>query len=162
MLARMAQRNLRGACTVTLVVVAALLACKKQPAEGKVGETIAQSDYRLTVLKVDQCPLNDAEQSIVGKGAIALGVEMVIERTGSKQVPHNPTYAEIKDSAGRLYKGSAMAYCKPALPLQVDVEPGKPLKGFVTFEMPATATGLKLAYSPYLRNDQEIRFDLGR
>jgi hypothetical protein len=158
----MARRESSGACTVTLVVVAALLACKKQPAEGKVGETIARSDYRLTVLKIDQCPLNDAEQAIVGKGAIALGVEMVIERTGSKQVPHNPTYAVVTDSAGRTYEGSAMAYCKPALPLQVDVEPGKPLRGLVTFEMPATATGLKLSYSPYLRRDQEIRVDLGR
>jgi hypothetical protein len=158
----MAHRDLRGACTVTLIVVAALLGCKKQPAQGKIGETIAQSDYRLTVLKVDQCPLNDAEQHIVGKGAIALGVEIVIERTGSKQVPHNPTYAVVTDSAGRTYEGSAMAYCKPSLPLQVDVEPGKPLRGLITFEMPATATGLKLSYSPFLRRDQEIRFDLGR
>jgi hypothetical protein len=56
-----------------------------------------------------------------------------------------------------------MNYCKPELPTFIDnVDPKKPLRGFITFEMPATATGLKLTYGPYMWNEQEITFDLGR
>jgi hypothetical protein len=152
--------DFRSACGVTLILVAALLSCKK-PGEGKLGETIAESDYRLTVLKTQVCTAGN--EFVLGNGNMALGVELIIEHTGSKQLPFNPTYVQIIDSAGRRYKGTPMAYCKPSLPAHLDnVDPHKPLRGFVTFEMPATATGLKLSFSPYMWNQQEIKFDLGR
>ena len=153
--------DFRSAFTATLVLSAALLACKKEPGEAKLGETVSQSDYRLTIFKTHDCTAG--KEGIVGKGNMALGVEVLIEHTGSKQLPYNPTYAQIKDSAGRKYKGTPMNYCKPELPMFVDnVDPHKPLRGFITFEMPATAAGLKLTYCPYMWNQQEISFDLGR
>jgi hypothetical protein len=154
-------RDFQSACGAALILAAALLACKKTPAEAKLGETVSQSDYRLTVFKTHDC--TSGNEAIVGKGNIALGVEVLIEHTGSKQLPYNPTYAVIRDSAGRKYKGTPMNYCKPELPLFIDnVDPKKPLRGFITFEMPATATGLKLTYGPYMWNEQEVTFDLGR
>jgi hypothetical protein len=154
-------RDSKSAYGAALILAATLLACKKRPDEAKLGETVSESDYRLTVFKTQDCTAG--HEGIIGKGNMALGVEVLIEHTGSKQLPYNPTYALITDSAGRKYKGTPMNYCKPDLPMFIDnVDPSKPLRGFITFAMPATATGLKLTYGPYMWNEQEIRFDLGR
>jgi hypothetical protein len=150
---------------VALFVAVSPLACKRGAATHKIGETAVQSDYKLTLLQLKECELDELDKRAlagVSKDLRALGAEVILEPTGEK-VFHTPLRAIVADSAGNSYPGVMMVECKPPLlPKAEYLSKGKNYRGFITFHVPATATGLKLTYQPFVAQEQPVVFDLGR
>jgi hypothetical protein len=125
-----------------------------------VGEKAEAAEYAMTVKHVKECTVEHYFKP--RKGNIKLGVEVVLEGTADKRIPVNPFYAKLTDSEGYSYT-STFAGCEPALK-SVRVGKSEQAKGWITFELPKKASGLKLVYSPFVigSGKQDLRFGLGR
>ncbi|MCA9598141.1 MAG: DUF4352 domain-containing protein [Myxococcales bacterium] len=125
-----------------------------------VGEAATAPDYKMTIDNVKECKVKYYFRP--KKGNIKLGVEVSIEGTADKDVPVNPFYAKITDGEGYSYT-STFGGCEPDLK-SVRIGKGEKAKGWVTFEVPEKASGLKLTYNPFIIGTakQELKFDLGR
>lgn len=125
-----------------------------------VGEKGLAADYTMTIDNVKECKVKYYLRP--KKGNIKLGVEVTVEGTADKDVPVNPFYAKITDGEGYSYT-STFGGCDPDLK-SVRVGKGEKAKGWITFEVPSKATGLKLTYNPFIvgTSKQELKFDLGR
>jgi hypothetical protein len=148
-----------GTTTATATATAA-------PAPAKVfnvGDTATSLDYKITVSQVEECKPK-YYFSKPKKGNIWLGVEVTVESTTDKNffantgqvkvidgdgVAHNPTYQTTKNCDPK-FNGTQLAK-------------GEKAKGWVLFELPSTANGLKLSYNPTLFGPpQTTKYDLGR
>ena len=125
-----------------------------------IGDRAEAAAYAMTVKHVKECTVEHYFKP--RKGNIKLGVEVLIEGTADKQIPVNPFYAKLTDSEGYSYT-STFAGCEPALK-SVRVGRSEQAKGWITFELPKKASGLKLLYSPFVigSGKQDLRFALGR
>lgn len=125
-----------------------------------VGQTAPALDYKLTLLTVKECKVKYYFQP--KKGNIKLGAEVVIEGAAERQVPVNPFYAQLADGDGETY-ASTFAGCEPELK-SAQVSSGTEARGWISFEIPEKARGLKFTYAPFVigRGKQEVTFDLGR
>lgn len=119
---------------------------------GRMGETIAQGGYRLTVTKVEEAQaFGDFARAEAGKKLVA--VEMLIESGADEGVDINPMfYAKVKDADGYEYSAS-LAGKEPTLKAQNNLPKGEKVRGWVTFEVPETASGLVLSYKPMTLGD---------
>jgi hypothetical protein len=126
----------------------------------KLGETASTHDYNFTVVNVKECKVKYYFKPKTGN--IKLGAEVVIEGTANKQIPVNPFYAKVTDSESASYS-STFAGCEPELK-SLQVSKGEQSRGFITFELPEKAAGLKLTYAPFVigGGKQEVVVDLGR
>jgi hypothetical protein len=143
-----------------LTRAASIKATADAPVIGKVGETLAQGDYRLTVTKVDSAAsFGSFARADVGKKLVA--VEVIIESADNDGVSVNPMYASLKDSDGYEYNDTFGQ--EPALKSQNDLPRGEKVRGWLTFEVPDEAKGLMFTYQPItFENDVRLRFDLGQ
>ncbi len=125
-----------------------------------VGEKATAPDYAMTIENVKECKVKYYFRA--KKGNIKLGVEVNVEGTADKDVAVNPFYAKVTDSEGYSYT-STFGGCTPDLK-SVRVGKGEKAKGWVTFEVPKKASGLKLTYNPIIigAGKQQLKFDLGR
>lgn len=125
-----------------------------------VGATAEAPFYKMRVEKVQECKVRD--YFAPAPGSIKLGVEVTLEGTADKDVPVNPFYAKLVDSEGYSWT-STLAGCTPDLK-SMRINSGDSAHGWITFEIPKSATGLKLTYSPFIVGaiKQELVFDLGR
>ncbi|HMR77217.1 MAG TPA: DUF4352 domain-containing protein [Polyangiaceae bacterium] len=125
-----------------------------------VGEKATAPDYAMVIDNVKECKVKYYFRA--KKGNIKLGIETTIEGTADKDVAVNPFYAKITDSEGYSYT-STFGGCTPDLK-SVRVGKGEKAKGWITFEVPKNATGLKLSYNPIIigSGKQQLKFDLGR
>jgi len=174
---------------VALLVIAALLACKKKekkeepvaaPAPSaapapepkkpevtdklfKVGETAEAENYKLTLISVAECKPK-GYTTRPKKGNIYLGAEVLVESKADRTLFVSPVHGKVVDADGItinhkfVYKSS----CEPKLAASTRLEKGEKAKGFLTFEVPKDAKGLKLSYTPGLYKAQTVKFDLGR
>ena len=110
------------------------------------GEAVTTPAYSLTVRQVEECKLPRFFRA--RSGFIKLGVELEIQAHGERPLPVNAFYAKLTDGAGKSYSAT-LGGCEPALPAK-RLEPSERASGFVTFELPAAATGLTFVYDPYL------------
>lgn len=99
-------------------------------------------------------------------GNVRLGVKVTIEGRSAREVPVNSFYARLYDEQRDGYGWAAtFGGCDPDLK-SARVKKGDRMTGFITFEIPAKASGLELSYSPYIRDsdtaEQTVRFTLGR
>ncbi len=126
----------------------------------KVGEQAKAPDYSMSIENVKECKVKYYFRA--KKGNIKLGVEVQLEGSADKDVPVNPYYAKITDSDGYSYT-STFGGCEPELKA-VRITKAEKARGWVTFEVPSKASGLKLSYSPIIIGSmkQEVKFDLGR
>jgi hypothetical protein len=126
----------------------------------RLGERAQAPDYAMTVRAVEECKV--AAHYRPQKGHIKLGVEVTIQGTGTREVPVNPFYAELIDSSGSP-RHTSFGGCTPELPA-LRVRKGDEARGWITFEVPARAHGLRLQYSPFVvgTGRQILSFDLGR
>jgi hypothetical protein len=137
---------------------------KVPPAAGEtvhgVGELAAAPFYKMRIEKVQECKVRD--YFAPAAGSIKLGVDVTLEGTADKDVPVNPFYAKLTDSEGYSWT-STLAGCTPDLK-SMRINSGDSTRGWITFEIPKSATGLKLTYSPFIVGSakQELVFDLGR
>ena len=125
-----------------------------------VGTTAEAPFFKMRVEKVQECKVRD--YFAPAAGSIKLGVDVTLEGTADKDVPVNPFYAKLVDSEGYSWT-STLAGCTPDLK-SMRINSGDSARGWITFEIPKSATGLKLTYSPFIvgSSKQELVFDLGR
>lgn len=124
----------------------------------KVGETAQQPDYSMKVTAVKTCTV--PTYCTPAGGNIKLGVEVSVQATATKTVPVNPFYAKVTDSQKVEYT-STFCGCTPELQA-VSLQPGQSAGGWITFELPAVATGLMMSYTPFIVGSPgAVTFDLG-
>jgi hypothetical protein len=126
----------------------------------KVGEKAQAPDFSMSIENVKECKVPYYFKA--KKGNIKLGVEVELEGSADKDVPVNPFYAKITDGDGYSYT-STFGGCTPDLK-SVRINKGEKARGWITFEVPDKAKGLKLTYNPFIISTvkQEVKFDLGR
>jgi len=131
-----------------------------ETAIGKVGETVTQGAYSITVANVETATtygeFNSAEA-----GNKFVAVELVIQSGAATGVSVNPFYVSLKDSNGYEYTVSIFGK-EPSLKSQNDLPSGEFVRGWVTFEVPDGASGFILTYDPLSFDNIKIRFDLGQ
>ena len=136
-------------------------ATKEAPLIGKVGETLAQGGYLLTVTQVESAE-NFGDFVNANKGMRLIAVELIVESTANKGVSVNPMYTSIRDADGYEYNGSIFGR-EPSLKSQNDLPRGEKMRGWVTFEIPEKAKGLMFTYQPItFQNDVRLRVGLGQ
>lgn len=112
------------------------------------GETAHALAYDLMVIDVEEatvgggvCPIESFYAPKPGNRK--LGVQIQITAT-SGEVSVNPFYAKLTDSAAFEYT-SAFGGCEPEL-ASSKISPPQSATGWITFEIPQTATGLTFFY----------------
>jgi hypothetical protein len=127
---------------------------------GRVGDTMTQEGYIITLTNIETATAF-GDFSTAAEGNQFVAVELLIESAADSGVHVNPFYVTVKDSEGYEYNGSVFGQ-EPTLNSQNDLPRGEIMRGWVTFEIPLTATGLILTYEPLtVGGDVRIRFDLG-
>lgn len=124
------------------------------------GATGQARDYSLRVLNVRDC--NVEPHFRPPKGVVKVGVEVEIAGLSPKEVPVNPFYARLVSADGARYEAS-LAGCQPVLEASRVTE-GQTKAGWLTFDVPADASRLRLAYEPVVIGvgKEELLFDVGR
>ena len=124
-----------------------------------VGNPVDARDYRMTVLGTRPCKVEP--HFAPRQGNMKLGVEVEIEGRTEREVPVSAFYSTLSDDAGNMYRPT-LAGCAPALPAE-RVREGESVKGFITFELPDAARGLRLSYEPFVlgSGEQRLTFSLG-
>ncbi len=124
------------------------------------GELAVAPDYTMSVESDKECLDGSAFAS--KRGYVKFGIEVSVEGTSAVEVPVNPFYATLYDTGGDVYT-STLAGCDPGLSA-VRVTSGKKVRGFVTFEIPASSRKLELHYAPTIigRGAEELKFAVTR
>jgi hypothetical protein len=123
---------------------------------GRVGETIALNGYTLTVNKVEKSDNFDTSNTI-GKakdGNIMLAVDITIGSNKTKGISANGLFASVKDSQGFKYDFAVFGQKEPRIAGTNDIPAGDKVRGWITFEVPKTATGLILEYGQLFESEK--------
>jgi hypothetical protein len=145
----------------TTAPVAAAPTTATGPKIGKIGETQSVSGYLVTVngvQKSDNFTQGDYGKAKAGNTFIA--VDLTVGSSKDSGVDPNGLSASIKDSQGFKYSIAVIGYKEPLLPGQNDLANGDKVRGWVTFEVPKTASGLVLEYTPLFETGT-VRVALG-
>jgi hypothetical protein len=168
-----------GAVFCSIVVIATLPSCKKQAQLSLTAmPKSAVGQYsKFTVEKVEQCEANHKDDP--KKGFIRLGVEGTFEGITEEAVyvpDINESYPKITDSNGDSYRGTSVG-CQPWFLLPKEgLKKDQKARGWITFDVPEAASGLKFSVRPRLSKDasspnhpwavavydKELSFDLSR
>jgi hypothetical protein len=128
---------------------------------GLVGERRESGGIALTVLSVSKAESIDFFTPDTGN--VFLIIEVLIENVSrDEETPYNPFYFSVKDSEGFEASTSIAA---PDPSLQSGTLPkGDKARGFVAFEVRATATGFIVTYEPLVifGGYEPIRISLGQ
>jgi hypothetical protein len=126
----------------------------------RIGEQAQADDYAMVVRAVSRCKVAPHHQPPVGHEK--LGVEVEIRGSTTREVPVNPFYAELVDDQ-QVTRYISFGGCQPELP-SVRIRKGDVAQGWISYEVPSNAHGLKLHYRPYVvgTGRQTLHFDLGR
>jgi hypothetical protein len=124
------------------------------------GEVAHAHDYSMSVESTKDCPLDPPFRA--QRGFVKAGIEVVIEGTSNAEVPVNPFYATLEEPGGAT-RNVTLAGCEPAVP-SVRVTRGEKVRGFLTFEIPATTRRFELRYAPLVigAGPEVLRFSLTR
>lgn len=125
-----------------------------------VGERAESRDYFMTLVAVTTCEVEPHFHPAPGR--IKLGLEVLVEARGQREVPTNPFLATLRDSEAREYQAD-LAGCTPTL--RADrLAHGDQARGFITFEVPSDASGLVMTYAPFVVGvgPEALTFALGR
>jgi hypothetical protein len=130
------------------------------PERSPLGTWAALDDYRMRVLSTQDCEVE--EYFAPAPGHKKIGVLVEIEGRTRNHVPVNALHAALTDSNNRTYQPT-LAGCRPALPAG-RLQQGEKAQGYVTFEIPASSSGLRFQYDPVIigRASAILRFDLER
>jgi hypothetical protein len=129
---------------------------------GKVGETITLNGYTITVNGVEKSENFDPSSDFgkVKSGDIFVAVDVTVGSNKAKGVTSDALYAALKDNKGFKYDQPFSGYKKPLLPGENDIPAGDKVRGWVTFEVPKTASGFTFEYGQ-LFESEKIRVSLG-
>jgi hypothetical protein len=123
-------------------------------------EVASTAHFSMSFSTMKECPVESHFKP--REGFVTLGVEVTIQALGAVQVPVNPFYATLIDANNVVYE-STLAGCQPALGAR-QLSDGARVSGWLSFDVPAQARGLRLAYAPVLlgAGREELLFQLGR
>ena len=127
---------------------------------GKVGDTITQGYYIITLVKAETATsYGDFSKADAGNKFVA--VEIIVESGADTGVSVNPFYCKLTD--GDAYSYTMSIFGKgPSLGAQNDLPKGEKMRGWVTFEVPGTAKDFIFSYEPLIFTEKvRIRFNLG-
>jgi hypothetical protein len=116
------------------------------PGEARAGTSIRTAYYQIRSSAPQDC--SHDERDAPATGARRVGVEIWLEPTGSLQVPANPYYAKLVDGDGNVYEAT-LGGCGPPLAPTLPSR-GQPARGWIVFDVPRSARGLTLTYTPEL------------
>jgi len=130
----------------TVAAAARTTAVSVANSKGKVGETLSQNGYLVTVNKVERAnSFSTVTKAKEGKELVA--VDVTIQSDADKGVSSNLLYCTLKDSDG--FKYNVQIFSKdPTLAGQNDIPKGDKVRGWATFEVPIGAKGLVFEYKP--------------
>jgi uncharacterized protein DUF4352 len=126
----------------------------------RAGELVSTPHFSMSFASSKECAMEPHFKP--HEGFVTLGVEVTIQALGPLQVPANPFYATLIDASNVVYE-STLAGCQPAL-VASQLSEGKRASGWISFDVPTQAKGLRLAYAPVLlgAGREELLFQLGR
>ncbi len=113
---------------------------------GTVGGAMQLSNATVTVVSVDLNFVSGNEFAQPKAGNRFIAVEILYENTGSDKISYNPFDWKLSDSSGFSYDQSFVGGKEPSLH-SGDLQIGEKARGFVTFEVPQSASGLVLKSS---------------
>ncbi len=119
------------------------------PSQGPVhsiGEKVDARDYRMTLETVKEC--KSKQYYHPREGSMWLGVQVKLESTSDKELRVNPFYARLEDSQHHTYTPT-FGGCHPVLD-SMRMKKGDKTHGWITFEVPRSATGIHLVYDPFI------------
>lgn len=111
-----------------------------------IGENVDAEDYRMKLVSVKEC--RSKEYYHPRKGNMWLGVEVKLESTSDRELRVNPFYATLRDAQNHTYKPT-FGGCRPELD-SMRMKKGDKAHGWITFELPRAATGIRLVYDPFV------------
>ena len=172
----------------TVLMAAALLACKKKKEEDPspaisavpvapapppkptadpnkmydVGATGETDTYKLTVLKAEECkPWIYDRARLKKEGKVIIGAEVLLEATSDKPVIASSYNAKITDGEGLTYNPRAYHKACGEHFMSANLNQGEKKKGWITFGIPKDAKDLKLTFENGYPK-QTVKFDLKR
>jgi hypothetical protein len=141
--------------TRTPVVQQAIPTATPLFATGRIGDRLTSGNYILTVNGAEKSQSYNSFSN-PKPGNEYLAVDVTIESASNRDVSTSASYVTLQDSAGFRYEYSLLGK-EPGLPSENPVPLGSKVRGWITFEVPKTATGLVLSFKPAL---DIIRFNV--
>lgn len=129
-------------------------------ADGKVGDRVlSPQGYAITLNQVQESPGTDSFKPRAGDTLVLL--DLTVENSANSGiVAFDTPYFFLTDSAGNKYD-SSLTVATPEL--SAVLKRGDKKEGWLSFEVPASSSGLVLVYSSNAFSaPSEIRIDLGR
>lgn len=111
-----------------------------------IGDTAKLADYHMSIKDVKECKPRTYYKP--REGNVWLGVEVSIEATTDKEVRVSPFYARLVDGSGAGHSATFNG-CTPELKSS-RLSKGDRVHGYITFELPQAASGLRLEYDPFV------------
>ncbi len=109
-----------------------------------VGQRVAAEGAALTVLSTGT---SDVVGTVKAEaGSAFLNLEVIVENSSSSDMDYTPLYFHLRDAVGTDYQPESKAMW-PALQSGT-LHPGEWVRGFITFNISAGKSGLRLSYSP--------------
>jgi len=112
----------------------------------EIGQAVQFGDYRLTVMDFNGAVKSDNEYLQPKENNKFVGVEVLIENTGKEPKSFNELDFTIQDKNAYTYQ-STYSIMEPSLG-SGDLQPGRKVRGCITFEIPENDSGLELIYQP--------------
>lgn len=89
-----------------------------------------------------------------------VNVDISIENAGTEAITVNVLDFALQDSDGYSYTNAATSK-EPYLTVET-VQPGRKVRGFISYEVPSGASGFELVYTPSWWSTGQVIIDLGR
>lgn len=116
---------------------------------GRGDQLVGQGSYLLRVnssVITDQLQLSPSGVRKAAAGKKYVMVELIFESKADRGVYVNPNDTSLRDGDNYVYKTSGSLYYEPALPVISDLPKGYKARGWVGFEVPASAKDFVLVY----------------
>lgn len=157
--------NTTTATTTTAAATTAAKPAAATAAAGKVGQLgmVKQSGYVLTVNTLEKkSTISVAGLDLSAKAGFQyITLDVTILSEADEDVDANTLYATLKDANGASYNASLLGR-EPELPTQNNVAKGQMVRGWLTFEVPKSTTGLVFIYEPLSLEAIKLQVPLGQ
>ena len=127
----------------------------------RIGQPFVLDDLRLTVLSVqDPFPSSAAVQPRPGNRLVSIRYETVSQSSTSRNASDLPS-VELRDSSGAGYRSEhGRISMANGARTPGELPPGRSMEASAMFEVPASATGLAVAFRPWSGPGQEVMVTL--
>jgi hypothetical protein len=112
-----------------------------------VGQRVASGGIALTVNGVRKTPELDKVFGQAKEGRVYLVADVTIENVERETAPYNPLYFKVKDADGFEYNPEILTSNQQSLK-SGELARGDRARGFVAFQVPASAKGFVVSYQP--------------